>query len=117
MRWHLFPYASLFLCSCSPSRPPIACPYPASVAPASIGGPSAVTGLTSRLAGPDRENTIDEAAARFRKRDPSITNSAITDIVIAADCPNMMASGIPDAQAERARISAIRAQVSGILRQ
>jgi hypothetical protein len=115
MRWNHFYYAGLLLCSCSPSKLPIACPDPALVAPASIGGASAITALTGPLAGPDRVNTIKEAAARFRKRDPSITNSAITNFIIAADCPNLMASGAPSAQAERARISAIRAQVTSIL--
>lgn len=116
MRWKHMPYAGLLLCNCSSSELPIACPDPALVAPTSIGGASAVTGLTGPLAGPDRVNTISGAAARFRKLDPSITNSAITNIIIAADCPNLMASGAPSAKVERARIAAVRAQVSSILR-
>jgi hypothetical protein len=115
MRPHLFAYVGILLGSCSPSKLPIACPDPALVAPASIGGASAVTGLTALLNGPDRLNTIKGAAARFRKRDPSITNSVITDIIIAADCPNLMASGVPSAHDERARIAATRAQVTSIL--
>lgn len=116
LRWKHFPYAGSLLCSCNLSKPPIACPDPALVAPASIGGASAVTGLTSPLSGPGRENTIKEAAARFRKRDSRITNSEITNIIIAADCPNLMASGAPSAQEKRARISVVRAQVTSVVR-
>jgi hypothetical protein len=90
---------------------------PGLVAPASIGGAGAVTALTPRLAGGDWENAVDEAAYRFRKEDPTITPDAIIDIIIAADCPNLIAGTVPDAEAERARVATIRHRVTAILGQ
>lgn len=115
MKWLPVLCGGLLLWACKPSTPAVSCPDPALVAPASIGGASAVTSLTSSLAGSDRENAIDEAATRFRRQDPGISTDAIVDVIIAADCPNLAHGGVADAQAERVRISAVRSRVIAIL--
>jgi hypothetical protein len=111
-----YPFSALLLFGCSQHQPPVSCPDLTAVVPASLGGAKAVAGLTARLAGPDRENVIDETATRFRRQDPAITNDTIINIMIAADCPNVIAKGVPDARAERARIATIRNQVVRIIK-
>ena len=101
----------LLLGACGQSSTKITCPDPATVAPPSIGGAAYVSELTGRLAGPDRENSITEALAEIRRRDPSLDSTAVTNILVAADCPNAVAKPDHDAQAVRARIAAFRAQV------
>lgn len=108
-------YAALLLSGCSQRASAVSCPDDAAVAPESIGGASAVKALTPLLNSPNRENTIAEAATRFRKQDPGISTNTIINIMIAADCPNLIADGVPDVQSERARISAIRSQVERII--
>lgn len=105
--------ALLLLAACGKSPVP-ACPDPASVAPPTIGA-AFVTNLTTRLALGDRENTIAEAITALRKRDPSLDSTTITDILIAADCPNALAKSDNEPDADRARIAAFRAQVAQLL--
>lgn len=57
----------LLIAGCGHARNAVRCPDPADVAPPSIGGTSYVSGLTMRLAGPDRENSISEAIAAIRR--------------------------------------------------
>ncbi len=106
---------ALLLGGCVQSAAPVQCPDPAAVAPASIGGAAFVAGLSGRLAGPDRENSITEAIGAIHQRDPSLGADRITDILIAADCP--VAASRPDngAAADRARIAGFRAQVDQLL--
>jgi len=107
----------VLLWGCAPRRPPISCPDPGLVAPPAIGGAKAITSLTPLLAGGNWENEVDEAAARFRRADPSISADAVLDVMIAADCPNLVARGVPDARTERDRVATIRERVATILGQ
>jgi hypothetical protein len=102
--------ALALLAGCARAGPPAQCPDLAATVPPSIGAPF-VTGLGSRLAGPDRENVIAGAIAEIRRRDPSIGTDGIVDILIAADCPNVLARPEQDINADRDRIAAFRAQV------
>lgn len=106
--------ALLFLSACGKSPVP-ACPDPASVTPPTI-GTAFVTNLTARLALGDRENTISEAITAIRQRDPSLDATTITDILVAADCPNALAKSDNEPDADRARIAAFRAQVDQLLK-
>lgn len=105
----------LLLAGCGQARTAVQCPDPAEVAPPSIGGASYVAGLTMRLAGPDRENSISEAIAAMRRADAALDASEITDILIAADCPNVALLPGGSEDAARARIAAFRAQVDALL--
>lgn len=105
----------LVLAGCTNNAPAAVCPAPADVAPASVGGPAYVADLTQRLASGDRENSITEAIGEIRSKAPELDPTAITDILIAADCPN--AAALPDQSeaAVNARIATLRAQVEQIL--
>jgi hypothetical protein len=105
----------LLIAGCGEAQTAAQCPDSVDVAPPSIGGASFVTGLTMRLAGPDRENSISEAIAAMRRADPALDASEITDILIAADCPNVAAQPGGSENADRARIAAFRAQVVELL--
>lgn len=105
----------LVLAGCANEAPAVECPVPADVAPASIGGAAYVTGLTARLAGDDRENSITEAIGEIRSKAPELGSAAIVDILIAADCPNAVAMPDRSETAVRARIAAFRAQVEQLL--
>ncbi len=74
-----------------------------------------MTGLTGRLAGPDRANTVTEAIAEMHRRDPTIDADGLTNILITADCPNALAKPRHDGDDDRARIAAFRAQVEYML--
>jgi hypothetical protein len=91
------------------------CPDPGEVAPQAIGGADAVRTLTSRLAGPDRENVIGEAVHSLRARDPSLSQDAIADILIAADCPNVAGDPSLDGTEQTRRISELRSQIEAVL--
>ena len=106
--------ALLLLGACGQSSKQLTCPDPSSVAPPSIGA-AFVNNLTTRLAGPDRENSITEAIGEIHRRDPSLDATAVTNILVAADCPNVMAQPDHDANADRARIAVFRAQVDQLL--
>jgi hypothetical protein len=106
--------AALSLGGCAGDAPAMQCPDPAAVAPPSI-GTSFITGLSARLAGPDRENTIAEAIAEMHRRNPKLGSSVITDVLIAADCPVAAAQPDHDEAADRARIAGFRAQVDQLL--
>ena len=115
MQWILLATcAALPLCGCGKPAQVVQCPDLAAVTPASI-DPALVGGLTARLAGPDRENTITEAVAEIHARDRSLDADAITDILIAADCPNDLARPDHDIAAVRDRTAAFRAEVDQIL--
>lgn len=106
---------ALLLAGCSNSSSPTTCPAAVDVAPASLGGEAFVTGLTRRLAGGDRENSITEAIRQIHDKAPQLDSNAIADILIAADCPN--AAALPDQSeaAINARIATFRAQVEALL--
>ena len=106
--------AALLLTGCGKPAPAVQCPIPADVAPASIGA-AYVQGLTARLAGPDRENSIALAIAEMHTRDPSIDADTITDILIAADCPNTLARPDHDINAVRDQTNAFRTEVEQVL--
>jgi hypothetical protein len=103
------------LAGCAARAPALQCGDPGAVAPANVGGAAFVNDLTGRLAGPDRENVIEEAIATIHQREPGLSIDAITDILIAADCPNALSKPYHDANADRARIAAFRAQVDQII--
>lgn len=105
----------LLIAGCIQARAPVHCPDPARVAPASIGGVAFVANLTGRLAGPDRENVVAEAISEMRKTAPDMSNEAITNVLIAADCPVAAAKPDHDAAADRDRIATFRAQIDQIL--
>ena len=107
----------LVLVGCARAPAPVQCANPTEVAPNSIGGAQFLQGLTAKLAGGDRENTIVEAIGEIRHRDPALTNDAITDIIIAADCPNSAARAGHDDPAVRADLAALRAQVEPLVPQ
>ncbi len=86
------------------------CPAFADVAPPMIGA-DYLEDLSHRLAGPDRANTVVTAVADIRTRAPNLSADEVTDILIAADCPNAAAKPMHDLAAERANIAAFRAQV------
>ncbi len=71
--------------------------------------------LTTRLAGPDRANSITEAITEIRRRDPAIDADGLTNILIVADCPNALAKPAHDNADDRTRIAAFRAQVEFLL--
>ncbi|MES2020040.1 MAG: hypothetical protein V4460_01940 [Pseudomonadota bacterium] len=110
---------ALFLGGCSSSKPitVVGCPDAAAVAPASIGGAGYVAGLTGRLGGGNRENVVEEAVKEMRRMDPAISPDAMTNVLIAADCPLAVARPDHDASADRARIAQFRAQIDQILLQ
>lgn len=99
--------------ACKPAAPSATCTISSSAAPASIGGAAAIASLTPVLAGPDRENSIDEAIRRFRTLDPTISDDQMIDIMIAADCPN----GGTDMERRRSRAKRLRAEVGALLAQ
>ncbi len=104
-------FAALFVCGCSAApQAQVQCPVLADVAPPAIGSDYLVD-LGHRLAGPDRANTIVTAISDMRTRAPTLTADEMTDILIAADCPNANARPDHDIAADRARIAAFRAQV------
>ncbi|MDR7258630.1 hypothetical protein J2X47_002820 [Sphingomonas sp. BE270] len=105
----------MVLGGCAPPSKPVGCPDPAAVAPASIGGASYVAGLTGRLSGPDRENVIAEAIAEIHRADPGMSADAITNVLIAADCPVAAAKPDHTESADRQRIGQFRAQVDQLL--
>lgn len=107
--------SAVLVTGCAREPAPIDCPSAAAVAPAAIGGAAYVAGLTDRLAGADRENVILEAIGEMRHADPAMRSDAITNVLIAADCP--VAAARPDhtAAASRARIAHLRAQVDQLL--
>lgn len=107
---------ALLLASCSGAADVAQCPDPAAVAPASIGA-SYVAGLSQQLAGPDRENSITVAIADLHRRDPKLDSTAITNILIAADCAVVSAKPDHDDATDRARVSGFRAQVDQLLGQ
>lgn len=104
----------LLLAGCGKPAPAVQCPVPADVAPASIGA-AYVEGLTATLAGPDRENSIAAAIAEMHARDPSIDADTLTDILVAADCPNALARPDRDINAVRDQTNAFRTQVEQVL--
>ncbi len=104
----------VILSACSKATQPVQCPDPTTVVPASV-GVSYVAGLTSRLAGPDRANTISEAIAEIHARDPSIDADGLTNILIAADCPNVAAKPGHSGEVDRDQITNFRAQVDQLL--
>ena len=108
------PFLLLALCSCSAPKAQVQCPAFVDVAPAAI--PSDyLEDLSQRLAGPDRANTVVTAVADMQKRAPTLTPDEMTDILIAADCPNAAAKPDHDIAADRARIAAFRAQVNTLM--
>jgi hypothetical protein len=106
---------AILLAGCGDVTARVQCPDLSSVAPASIGGAAYVRGLSERLAGPDRENTVTEAVAEIERRGPRLGSDAITNILIAADCPNAAARPNRSEAADRARTAEFRAQVQQIL--
>lgn len=100
-------------CGAAP-RTQVQCPAFADVAPAAIGS-DYLADLSHRLAGPDRANTVATAVADMRGRAPTLTADELTDILIAADCPNAIARPDHGIAADRARIAAFRAQVMTIM--
>ena len=115
MKILLFLVPGLSLVSCSSSGPHLQCPDPAEVAPASVGGAEAVRALTPRLAGPDRENVISEAVHSLRASDPSLSQDAIADILIAADCPNVAGDPALDGRAQARRMADLRGEIESVL--
>lgn len=111
------PIALLGGCGQPPARVPrgVHCPDAAGVAPGAIGGAAFVANLTGRLAGSDRENVVAEAVAEMRRAAPDIGDAAITNVLIAADCPLAAARPDHDAAADRDRIATFRAQIAQIL--
>lgn len=107
---------ALLLAGCAQPAAPLTCPDPAAVAPPAIGTPY-IHDLTARLAGPDRENSIALAIAEIHARAPVLDSMAVTDILIAADCPNSLAQPDDSDANDRARIAAFRAQVDQIIGQ
>lgn len=91
-----------------------ACPVIADLVPASVDA-AYVSTLTRRLAGDDRENSITEAIAELRRRDPKIAADTITNILIAADCPNVITEPNSEIDHERERVARLRAQVEVLL--
>ncbi len=83
-------------------------------APPAIGA-GYLGGLTGRLAGGDRANSIYEAVFEIHRRVPSIDADGLTNILIAADCPNVRANPALDDAAIRDRIATFRAQVGQAL--
>lgn len=106
--------ALFFLAACT-SPPPLPCPDASAVVPAVLGGDAYFRGLTDRLGGTDRENTITEALADMQKRAPTLTSDERIDILIAADCPNAAASPYRTEASERARIAAFRGEIGQIV--
>lgn len=106
--------AALSLSSCGQSAQALQCPDPASVVPPRIGA-AYVAGLTARLAGPDRANSITGAISEMRRLDPAIGADGLTNILIVADCPNALAKPAHDDADDRARIAMFRAQVDYLL--
>ena len=104
----------LLLGGCGQAASQLTCPDPAGIAPPSI-GTAFIADLTGRLAGPDRENSIVEAIAEIHRHDPSLGSATVTNILIAADCPNALARPDRGAAADRARIAGFRAQVDQLL--
>ncbi len=100
-------------CATAP-KAQVQCPAFADVAPPAIGS-DYLEGLSQRLAGPDRANTVATAVADMRTRAPTLTADQMTDILIAADCPNAIARPNHDLAADRARIAAFRAQVMTLM--
>ncbi len=105
---------TLLLCGCGRRDDGVQCPDVAAVAPASIGVPF-VANLTGQYAGPDRETSILEAITQIHQRDPSLDADTITNILIAADCPNALKRPDHDISAVRDSDGAFRAQVDQIL--
>ena len=105
---------ALALTACGRAPETLTCAAPAGAVPPSI-GPDYVAGLTSRLAGPDRANSITEAIGEMRRLDPAIGADGLTNILMIADCPNALASPPADGADDRARIAAFRAQVDTLL--
>lgn len=111
--------AASLLTGCAASAPQARneCPDPWAVAPPSVADAAYMEGLTERLAGPDRENTIVQAIGEVHRRAPQAGNDTITNILIAADCPNVARKPDHSEAAERDRIAGFRAQVDQILAQ
>jgi hypothetical protein len=107
------------LAGCGQQQPQaqIQCPDRSAILPASVGGPAFVQGLTARLAGPDRENTIVWAITEMHRRAPQLGGDVITDVLIAADCPNAIGKPDHSEAADRTRIKEFRAQVDQLLNQ
>jgi len=100
-------------CAAAP-KTQVQCPAFADVAPPAIGS-DYLMDLSHRLAGPDRANTVTTAVADMRSRVPTLTADEMTDILIAADCPNAIAGPDHDLAADRARIAAFRAQAMTLM--
>jgi hypothetical protein len=106
--------ATLLLMSCADGGKLPRCGDGYSVASPAI-GKAFVRDLTSRLAGPDRENTIAEAIRQMRSKDPTIATDDVVDVVIAADCPNVTARADADRSSDLAHVAALREQVYALL--
>lgn len=105
--------ALLLTAGCGRQAESATCPSARDLAPSSVPA-GYLDDLTARLAGPDRENSISEAVARMHRTAPQLTASEVTDILIAADCPNTSTSD-DDVASMRARIAEFRGQVDVLM--
>lgn len=70
--------------------------------------------LSTRLAGPDRENSISEAVANLHRTHPEMDATMVEDVLIAADCPVATRAGL-SADGVKARIADLRGQIGQVL--
>lgn len=99
--------ATVFLAACSHQQSPD-CPKASELSSSLDKGWFA--DLATRLEGPDRQNSILDAAAYLHHTHPDMDATMIADVLIAADCPAATRAALSEDGA-KGRIAVLRAQV------